>query len=117
MAEIYSFGRNPERGDYWYTNEEGVRIECRETDFHRMKVDWVFCKDKSVKEVGKSILYSFNTPKTIQLGDLRGGKREGAGMKPKYGEETVPLAIRVPKSRVREFRDIANEILREWVVK
>lgn len=114
MAEIYSFGRNVERGDYWYTNVEGLRVDCRETDFHRMKVDWVFCREKSVKEIGKSMIYSFDKPREISLGDLRGGKREGSGMKPKYGEETIPVSIRVPISRVREYRDYAAEKLKEW---
>lgn len=45
----------------------------------------------------------------------RGGKREGAGAKPKYGEPTVPVVIRVPVSKVAEFRLFVNLKLKEWL--
>jgi hypothetical protein len=116
MEKVYSFGMNLERGEYWHTNEEGIRTPCTEKDYHRMKIEWVTCVKKSRNNVGKSTIYNFEEPMKIQLGEMRGGKREGAGMKPKYGEETAPIAIRVPKSRVREFRDFVNEKLKEWEV-
>ena len=36
--------------------------------------------------------------------DPRGGKRQGAGRKPLYDEETVRITVRVPKSKVNELR-------------
>ena len=44
----------------------------------------------------------------------QGGKRKGAGAKLKYGEETVPVVIRCPKSKVKEFRQYAALKLSEW---
>lgn len=37
--------------------------------------------------------------------EKRGGKRINAGRPPQYIEETVPISIRVPKSKEIEIRD------------
>lgn len=44
----------------------------------------------------------------------RGGSGRGQGRHLKYGEETVPVVIRCPKSRVKEFRQYAAMKLAEW---
>jgi len=46
--------------------------------------------------------------------EKRGGKRAGSGAKQKYGEPTVPVVIRVPGSKVGEFRAFAKGKLIEW---
>lgn len=43
-----------------------------------------------------------------------GGKREGAGPPQKYGEETVNVTFRVPKSKKEEFRAYGNKKLDKW---
>lgn len=44
----------------------------------------------------------------------RGGKRKGAGRPSLYGEETTPVVIRIPVSKVKEFREFANKKLKGW---
>jgi hypothetical protein len=46
-----------------------------------------------------------------------GGPRKGSGAKPKYGEPTVPVVIRVPQSKVKEFRRFAAEKLEQYKTK
>ena len=45
----------------------------------------------------------------------QGGKRKGAGAKLRYGEATTPVVIRVPVSKVKEFRQFANLKLKDWL--
>ena len=47
---------------------------------------------------------------------LRGGKRKGAGAKLKYGEATTPVVIRVPVSKVKEFRVFVSHKLKDWLI-
>ena len=47
--------------------------------------------------------------------DNRGGSNRGQGRHLKYGEETVPVVIRVPMSKVKEFRQYAALKLSEWL--
>ena len=51
----------------------------------------------------------------MQKKSKQGGKRKGAGAKLKYGEATVPVVIRVPVSKVAEFRLFVNLKLKEWL--
>lgn len=44
----------------------------------------------------------------------RGGSGRNQGRHLKYGEETVPVIIRVPVSKVKEFRQYAALKLAEW---
>lgn len=44
----------------------------------------------------------------------RGGSNSGPGRHLKYGEETAPVVIRVPVSKVKEFRQYAALKLSEW---
>lgn len=46
-----------------------------------------------------------------------GGKRDNAGRKNKYGEETVVLPVRVPKSKKDELKQIIEKQLKKWEVK
>lgn len=46
-----------------------------------------------------------------------GGKRKGAGRKNKYGEPTVIVPTRVPKSKKSEFQERVKPILKKWEVK
>ena len=41
----------------------------------------------------------------------RGGKREGAGAKPKYNEPTKTTAFRVPISKIDEVKKLVREFL------
>ena len=41
----------------------------------------------------------------------RGGKREGSGSKPKYGEETKSIAFRCPISKIPELTAIIKDKL------
>jgi hypothetical protein len=43
-----------------------------------------------------------------------GGKRKGAGRKNKYGEVTIVVPTRVPKSKKKEFQDKVKPILKKW---
>lgn len=46
----------------------------------------------------------------------RGGKREGAGPKLKYGEETLSLQIQVPASKRDEIKErIHSEVLKDYL--
>ena len=47
----------------------------------------------------------------------RGGKREGSGSKPKYGEETKTIAFRCPISKIPELTAIVKDKLKGWEVK
>ncbi|MBS1586554.1 MAG: hypothetical protein JSS82_13525 [Bacteroidetes bacterium] len=47
--------------------------------------------------------------------ETRGGSGRGQGRHLKYGEETVPVVIRVPVSKVKEFRQYAALKLSEWL--
>lgn len=47
-----------------------------------------------------------------------GGKRDGAGRKLLYGEETVPVVTKVPASKVEDFKKLVKDkILKKWVKK
>lgn len=45
----------------------------------------------------------------------RGGKRMNAGRPPQYIEETVPISLRVPKSKEIEIRNKIAEICKSLV--
>jgi hypothetical protein len=45
---------------------------------------------------------------------LQGGKREGAGRKPKYGEPTETIAFRVPVSKVEPVKALVNGFLKPF---
>ena len=47
----------------------------------------------------------------------KGGKRKGAGAKPKYNEQTKTVAFRCPLSKVDELKLIVMSKLSEWSVK
>ena len=47
----------------------------------------------------------------------RGGKREGSGKPLKYGEPIKVIQIKCPESKVKEFRLMAYEWLRQFIVK
>ena len=47
----------------------------------------------------------------------KGGKRVGAGAKPKYNEQTKTIAFRCPLSKVDELKFIVKAKLSEWSVK
>lgn len=49
--------------------------------------------------------------------NTKGGKRKGAGAKPKYNEETKTVAFRCPLSKVDELKIIVKSKLSEWSVK
>lgn len=49
--------------------------------------------------------------------DKRGGSGRGQGRHQKYGEPTVPVVIRVPQSKVKEFRRFAAEKLEQYKTK
>lgn len=42
----------------------------------------------------------------------RGGKRKGAGRKPKYSEPTTTIAFRVPKSKVKQIEVTVKSLLK-----
>lgn len=46
--------------------------------------------------------------------EKRGGKREGAGRKQKYNEETKVVTFRIPLSKVNEIKEIVNDKLKEY---
>jgi len=43
-----------------------------------------------------------------------GGARKGTGPKLKFGEESVMIGIRVPKSKAQEIKDRIKIILEEY---
>ncbi len=45
----------------------------------------------------------------------RGGKRKGSGRKPKFDEETITIAFRVPISKVDEITLIVNKRLKKYL--
>jgi hypothetical protein len=47
----------------------------------------------------------------------QGGKRLGAGAKPKYSEQTKTVAFRCPLSKVDELKLVVKSKLSEWSVK
>ena len=49
--------------------------------------------------------------------ETRGGTRQGSGAKPKYNEQTTPVAFRCPLSKVDELKLIVKSKLSEWSVK
>jgi hypothetical protein len=46
--------------------------------------------------------------------ETRGGSGRGQGRHFKYGEETTPVVIRCPKSKVKELREYIAIKLSEW---
>lgn len=53
----------------------------------------------------------------MKLKKTHGGKRPGAGNKPKYGEATTTVAFRCPESKVEELKAIVMAKLLEWSIK
>jgi hypothetical protein len=49
--------------------------------------------------------------------NTKGGKRKGAGAKPKYSEQTKTVAFRCPLSKVDELKLVVKSKLLEWSVK
>jgi hypothetical protein len=49
--------------------------------------------------------------------ERRGGKREGAGHPFLYGETTVNITFRVPKSRKQELKDLVYSYLNDYKTK
>jgi hypothetical protein len=49
--------------------------------------------------------------------NTKGGKRKGAGAKPKYNEETKTVAFRCPLSKVDELKLVVKSKLSEWSLK
>ena len=47
----------------------------------------------------------------------QGGKRVGAGAKPKYNEPTGTIAFRVPNSKKVELKLIIKDHLQKWQIK
>lgn len=47
----------------------------------------------------------------------RGGARIGAGRKPKYGEATTNLTLRIPVSKKQEVLEIVRQYLKENEIK
>lgn len=45
-----------------------------------------------------------------------GGRRKGSGRKLKYGEETVNVLYRVPKSKESKFREMAEAFLKKYEI-
>jgi hypothetical protein len=46
-----------------------------------------------------------------------GGKRVGAGRKPKYCESTQFVGFKCPTSKIEEFKIYCSEKLSEWCLK
>jgi len=46
----------------------------------------------------------------------RGGKRAGAGRKLIYGEPTIQIGFKVPKSKSKEFKEFCKNKLKEYVL-
>jgi hypothetical protein len=46
--------------------------------------------------------------------ETRGGARKGTGPKLKYGEPTTTTAFRVPVSKVKEVRQVVDQMLKCW---
>lgn len=44
-----------------------------------------------------------------------GGKREGAGSKPKYSEATTTVAFRIPISKVRIIKTLVKKKLKTYL--
>lgn len=42
----------------------------------------------------------------------RGGKRKGAGRKPKYGEKTITVAFRIPASKKAEVVSAVKNVIK-----
>jgi hypothetical protein len=51
-------------------------------------------------------------PNKVGRGGDHGGRRPL-----KYGEETIPVVFRVPKSKVSIFKTLVNKILSKWIKK
>jgi hypothetical protein len=51
------------------------------------------------------------------LNQTVGGSREGAGAKQKYGEPTKLVPLRIPESKIKEFKKLIAPILKKWEVK
>jgi hypothetical protein len=47
----------------------------------------------------------------------QGGKRLGAGAKPKYNEPTKTIAFRVPVSKIEHIKSLIKTLLDGWAVK
>jgi len=46
----------------------------------------------------------------------RGGKRAGAGPKFKYGEETINITLRIPKSKKAQVKELLHAYLEQFKV-
>lgn len=44
--------------------------------------------------------------------DRRGGKRKGAGRKPKYNEPTITVAFRIPHSKKEQVKKAVHKIIK-----
>jgi hypothetical protein len=54
--------------------------------------------------------------KDVQHKETRGGARQGAGAKLKYGEQTKQIVFRCPESKVEEIKKVISSKLSKWRV-
>jgi hypothetical protein len=60
------------------------------------------------------IIHNLLTLSSMKTKMAKGGKRLGAGRKGKYGEATITVNTRVPKSRKKDFKEKVKAILKKW---
>ena len=64
---------------------------------------------------GAGIAVIWNGKKIMMMKKIKqGGKREGSGQKKKYGEDTVTIAFRVPKSKKDEIKNKVAKIIKTY---
>lgn len=49
--------------------------------------------------------------------ERRGGKREGAGQPLLYGEKTINITFRIPKSHKKEIKEYMYDFLKQFKTK
>jgi len=87
-----------------------------------VKRNSLFCTDQATKNNVTSLVVIYENKRQypdfdwieverFSVNEKRGGKREGAGAKPKYNEPTKTTAFRIPISKVDEVKKIVSDYL------
>lgn len=70
-----------------------------------------------MKAIGQLLKTQKITVKRVIKKNTQGGKRCGAGAKPKYNEKTKTVAFRCPISKLDELKLLVKYKLSEWSTK
>ena len=97
-------------GDRWITHD--TNLDAWDKDFEdlsNLKRERVLASIGDIEPKDLNLVVGSGIAGKIK--ENRGGKREGAGAKPKYSEPTKTKAFRIPISKIEEVKEVVNRML------